>query len=207
VTDWPALGTSPHAPTFRPDGAQVALRGRVGGKDTLLGCDVSTGEVKAALPHPDRISDAHWHPPGRMIVTCCNDHRARLWDRSTWEQTLVLEGPPRGGAVCRFTPDGDRLLGNDWGSLLRVWDVHSGRLLFRTPLSAAMHHFGPDGRLALQDGTEVKLIRLALGRELRALPRRSAGPGAYHHSPSDVVLSPDGRLLAVRTADGACALV
>jgi WD40 repeat protein len=52
----------------------------------------------------------------------------------------------------------------------------------------------------------VKVFRIAAGHEFRTLPRRAAaGRGAYPMNA--VVLSPDGRLLAVTTEEGTCALV
>src|SRR5262249_35860294 len=153
---------------------------RVAGEETLQVCDVLTGAVQANLRHPAGISYHAWHPGGRMIATSCRDYRIRLWDTVTGQQTLVLEGHKHGGGQCVFTPEGDLLLTNDWSWLWRVWDVHSGRQLFSTPMSYDMHHFGPAGQLPIQDGKKVKLIRLTPGREFRTLPRRAAGgPQAY----------------------------
>src|SRR5262249_20129992 len=154
------------------------------------------------------FSSATWHPSGSMLATCCQDSRIRLWNTVTWQQTLVLEGHQQGGVQCAFTRDGDWLLSNDWDSLLRVWDVHSGRQLFSTPMSYDMRQFSPDGRLPVHDGNKLKLIRLASAREFRTLSRRTAaGLGAYATIHASVVLSPDGRLLAATTAEGFCAFV
>src|SRR5205085_2670079 len=90
---------------------------------------------------------------GRMIATACDDLRIRLWNTATWQQTLVLEGHKTQDFKCRFTPDGDRLIGNTWDGLLPVWDVHSGRQLFTTPMSrSAISIFSPGAPLARAGG-------------------------------------------------------
>jgi WD40 repeat protein/tRNA A-37 threonylcarbamoyl transferase component Bud32 len=209
-TDIGTLGTWAGGTLFRPDGSQVMFRVRVDGQETLQVYDVDTGVVQANLPHPAQISWHAWHPGGRIIATCCEDHRIRLWDTASWHQTLSLGEHMGSGARCVFTPDGDQLLSNDWTNLLRVWDVATGRQLFTTPMSFEMHHFSPDGRLPVSTfaGPKVKLLRLVTGCEFRTLSRStSAGPGAYigHRNPAP--LHPDGRLLAIMTESRTCALV
>jgi WD40 repeat protein/tRNA A-37 threonylcarbamoyl transferase component Bud32 len=208
VTVWRAPGTEVWGFCCRPDGRQAAFRRRVNGQDTLSVCDVPGGAVQASLPHPSWISSIAWDPGGRLLATCCDDLRIRLWDTATWRQTLVLEGHKTRGIHCVFTPDGERLLSNDWLSLLRVWDVHSGRQLFATATNRDLHHFSPDGRLAVTDAVEAALLHIASGREFRTLPRRTAaGPRAYATEHGGIALSPTGRLLAVTTEEGACAFV
>jgi serine/threonine protein kinase/WD40 repeat protein/tetratricopeptide (TPR) repeat protein len=211
VTHWPARGTHAAGPLFRPDGSQVVFLAQVDGQNTALAlvCDARTGGVVAKLPHPAKVAHYGWHPAGRMIATCCDDRRIRLWDTTTWQQTLVLDGHKTFGIRCAFTPDGDRLLSNDYDALLRVWDVHSGRQLFATPMSNGMNRMGRDGRLPVYDGNQMKLIRVAVGREFRTLTRRTgAGPGGSANGyGAQAALSADGRLLAVPTDDGTCALV
>jgi WD40 repeat protein len=171
--------------------------------------NLRTGAVQADLPHEKHVSWVACHASGRMIATCCDDHRIRLWNTVTGQQALVLEGHKNEGIRCLFTPDGDLLLSNDWDWMLRVWDVHSGRQLFATPMSFDMSScFSPDGRLAVHEGHHVKLLRIARGREYRTLPRRTTtGFGAYATHHNGVALSPDARLLAVTSEEGTCALV
>jgi eukaryotic-like serine/threonine-protein kinase len=209
VTRWPARGTAAAGPCFRPDGSQVMFHAQVNGEETVMVCDARTGSVVAKLPHPAPSYSFDWHPDGRMVATCCEDHRVRLWDTSTWEQSPVLDITLGDGGRCAFSPDGKHLLGNDWGGLLRVWDLHSGRQVFATPMGY-MLLMARDGRLPFLQSDQVKLLRVSTGREFRTLPRRAAaGRGGYvaPGSIGPVALSPDGRLLAAITAERACALV
>jgi WD40 repeat protein len=215
VTRWLIKGTDPGGLPMRsggtwisPDSRQVMFRARVDGHDTLQVCDVRTGAVQASLPHPARISYHAWHPGGRMIATCCNDQRVRLWDTATWQPTLVLAGHKNFGMQCVFTPDGNLLLSNDWDWLLRVWEVPTGRQVFTTPMSYDMHHFSPDGRLPVCLRPAAKLLRVVAGRGFRTVSRHSsAGPGAYFGYHNVAPLHPDGRLLAISTEEMTCALV
>jgi serine/threonine protein kinase/WD40 repeat protein/tetratricopeptide (TPR) repeat protein len=200
VVRWPARGTGADGPQFRPDGSQVMFHAEVDGQFTVLICDVRTGAVAAKLPHPSGVSGSAWHPGGRMLATCCDDLRIRLWETTAWQQTLVLEGHTREAVRCTFTPDGDQLLSNDSDCRLRFWDVHSGRLLFITPMSLEMLHFGPHGLLPLRDGNQLRLLRVATGHEFRTLTLRRRGDTVLNVR--SAALSPDGRLLAVGTEDG-----
>jgi WD40 repeat protein/tetratricopeptide (TPR) repeat protein len=193
---------------YNPLGNQVAFDGSVSGQAVYHLLDLRTGEVQATLPHKARFGSVAYHPDGKMIATCGYDRLIQLWDTATGQQTLVLEGHKNDGIHCAFTPDGDLLLSNDWDWMLRVWDVHSGRQLFATPMSYEMYHFSPDGRIPVRHGDQVQLIRLVRGREFRTLPRHTvAGLGAYATDHNGVALSPNGRLLAVTTKEGTCALV
>jgi serine/threonine protein kinase/WD40 repeat protein len=210
LTRWPVKAPDAAGLIFDPTGRQAAFHTWVEGQNVYKVIDVRTGALRAHLPHRSRIGWVAWSPDGRTLATCSDDRRARLWDTATGRTTLVLEGHKAGGVRCLFTPDGERLLSNDWSNLLRVWDVHSGQQVFATPMSYAMFHFGPDGRLPVQEVNKVKLIRVATGRELRTLPRRSAAGRGGYASPfpsGGVALSPQGRLLAATTGEGYCALV
>jgi serine/threonine protein kinase/WD40 repeat protein len=206
LTSWPARGTDTQAFWFRPDGRQVAVRTRVKGEYVFLVCDLPDGTVRASLPDVTDFSGLAWHPQGRMVAVCHSDGRIGLWDTTTWQKTLVLEGHKNRGITCFFTPDGDQLLSRDWGGVLRLWEVQTGRLLFST-ISGQIIHVS-DGRLVVRDGTRVQLLRLEVGREFRTLPRRTAaGPGAYAVEWQHPILRPDGRLLALATEEGTCSLV
>jgi serine/threonine protein kinase/WD40 repeat protein len=212
VTRWPAKGTGAEGgPLFRSDGSQVMFRTQLDGHSTVLVCDARTGAVVASLPHPTGITFCDWHPTGRMVATCCNDGRVRLWDTTSWQPALVPDVRLGGGGRCLFTPDGEHLLCNDWSGLLRAWDLRSRRQVFATPMSYDWRTMARDGRLSIWQGEEkpLKLIRVVPGREFRTLASRAAdGSGAYGGQVvGSVALSPDARLLAAITTEGTCALV
>ncbi len=93
-----------------------------------------------------------------------------------------LEGHHRNGMTVVFNHAGDVLMSNDWNKSLRLWDVATGRQLLATP--SGVQPFGPesfsaDDRLlaAEVDHAQVRLLRVAVGRELRIL-RGSRAPAA-----------------------------
>jgi WD40 repeat protein len=209
LTRWPVKARDASG-VFFPNDHQLAFHTWVNGQHVYKVLDLRTGAVQASLPHGARIASTTWARGGRVVATCCDDERRiQLWDTATGQLTGVLERHKHDGVNLVFTPDGDLLLGNDWSYLLRVWDVHSGRQVFSTPLSYHMYPFwSPDGRLPIHDGNNVKLIRIARGRAFRTLSRRTAaGLGGYATDFGGVALRRDGRLLAGTTEEGSCALV
>ena len=207
VARWLVKGADPGGLLVSPDSRQVMFWTRIDGRAVVQVCDLLTGEAHANLPHPDNLSSYAWRPDDRMIATC-EGRAIHLWDTATWRQTLVLEGHKTFGVHCIFTPEGDRLLSNDWNGLFRVWDVQTGRQLFATPMPYYMYGFSPDGRLALGNERQVKMLRIAPGRGFHTLGQRSTvSSKAYRVYQGGAVISPDGRLLVVRTEQGGCALM
>ncbi len=190
---------------FRPGQPHLAV---VGGSSVRV-LDVESGKVLAELPHPNSIYWIDWHPQGDLLATTCNDWKIRFWDVS--KQKLVLpplEGHQAFGIIVAFNRAGDRLSSNDWGGLWRLWDSRTGRLLLSTPSWAVGTVSGKlAGKIRTDDAlfavessdTKLRLLHIALGRELRTLTALEGSPSRrYYH---DAQSSPDGRFLVVCSMD------
>ena len=104
---------------FSLDGKRVAT----GNKDrTVRVWEVASGRlVSPILSHSAFVQTVEFHPNGHQLVTACDDGTVRLWDLGAddsayrpWEDT-----PPR---VVAVTADGQRLMTQDDGKRVQVWD-------------------------------------------------------------------------------------
>jgi WD40 repeat protein len=163
--------------------------------------DLRTGAVLAELTHPAVTDAIAWHPDGRTLAVGCNNSPIHLWDVHTSRCLRVLEGHTHLGIRLEFNHGGDLLASNDWHGVLRLWDPSTGRQLFETPAWWTTPRFSPDDRLLAADiqGSKVRLLRVAAGREFRTLapPPASARRGYL----GAVAISPDGRLLVTAGCD------
>jgi serine/threonine protein kinase/WD40 repeat protein len=197
---------------FAPDNRRFALGIRRRGQWAIDVRDTATGKVQWRLPHPAKAIRPAWHPDGQTLATCGDDLCIRLWDAKSGRLLRVLEGHKQLGIKCAFTRTGDRLISNDWSSLLRVWETSSGRQLLSFP--AGGYHIlrvSPDDRVSAlhgTDNTKAQLLRLHAGREYQTIDLRgsSANRGiAYLFNAFHV--RPGGRLLAAPATDQSVVLV
>jgi WD40 repeat protein len=187
---------------FTPDGRQIVSAGRdrvVRVWDWKSGKTVRTirgqvglepwsdGTIYAAALSPD----GHWLAVGgRMAVgTESNPPMARIYDFPTGKLLTLLRGDRHGAQVRRlaFSPDGKRLISQEFGGVARVWDVASGRLQHRLGHGVTIDGVGftRDGRAVTgADDTTVRLW-LADGSEDFRLAGHKDRVSALAVSPMD----------------------
>ena len=69
------------------------------------------------------VNHVAFSPNSRLLATGRLDHRVRLWDTQTWQQTVEMSAPHPAGIA--FTPDGKQVIsGGD--HFLKLWDVATG---------------------------------------------------------------------------------
>jgi WD40 repeat protein/tetratricopeptide (TPR) repeat protein len=197
---------------FAPDGRRFAVTTRTAGKWAVEVCDAATGQMQHSLPRLEKVTPGAWHPDGRMLATCGDDHLIRLWDVASGQLLRVLEGHKNAGINCAFTRTGDRLVSNGWDYVLRVWGPSSGQqpLLSFPAGGAGLLRVSPDDRVSAvcsTDGTKLQLLRLHPGLEYRTIDLR--GGTSSRGIIADVLpeVHPGGRLLAARATDGSVVLV
>jgi WD40 repeat protein len=168
--------------------------------------DARTGALLAALPVGDMGNQlVAWHPDGeRLAVAGANDSPIQVWDVAARHRVASLAGHLRTVASLTFHPAGGLLAGSSWDGTVRLWEPATGREVLR--LIAGRFHspprFSADGRWlgCVAEAGKVRLLEVAPGRAYRTLVgRRGAWVGRYHRGD----FSPDSRLLAVGTEDGA----
>ena len=148
------------------------------------------------VKHDKPVDAVAFNPDGRHFATVSRDGSMRVFDATNrWEPVWTVQG----ARVWRlsFSPDGGLLAGAS-GELALVWDVGSGRELFRVPHDAFVNaiSFSPDGRLlatASKDKT-ARVLEARTGKEISRL-FHPAGSVAL------VVFSPDGTFVASASDD------
>jgi WD40 repeat protein len=193
VEDWQHVLMS-----FDPGGDRLAIRNL--GKAQIL--DARTGQILASIPQDHVREIPAWHPSGKYLALVCVESRdatIHVWDVQRMTLTATLKGfrSPIVGAV--FTPDGDRLLCGGWENLLRLWDWRTGRQVLQHAGGSNLS-FSSMGRLLIQDSLGIHLVELASGREYRTIAQESDEGKDLNFV--DVVVAPDGRLLAANMTDG-----
>lgn len=141
---------------------------------------------------------------GKELVTFGMDGVVRVWDIAGRREARRFEVGERAAWRAVVSPDGRRVagvaprgeynfVGGDHNPDVRVWDLRTGRLLFKLPGPADGNWsvaWSPDGRLIAAGGEDAvaRVYELA-GRGLRREFRGHAGPV------SAVAFAPDGRRL------------
>ncbi len=197
--------TSPiHDIAYSPTGTQIATGGDDG---TAIVWDARNGERLVALPDPNTgggFLGVGFSPDGRLLATADGIGRVRIWSLGSRRIVRTIRaGAPLCGVA--WSPDGSLIgagqcLGYNFSSAsaIRVWDVRSGRLMFRTTGTPAttMLRFSPDGQdlvVPTLNGT-AEIWSLAGNRLITTLTGHSGQVVA-------VAYSPDGKLVATGGTD------
>ena len=192
--------------------------------------DAATGKPLHTFRHDETVWSAGFAPDGSTLVTAGGDGLVRIRDAASGAAVLDLPHP---AAVkfAAFSPDGRRLLtvtvpnapDEDWIAenksfrsggvqLLRVWDVATGKTLFRradenTHLSDRPRWFPPaafsrDGKWAASASVWLAVVwDTKDGRALCSVDARHEKLGWALGWPRVMAFSPDGSLFAVSGGD------
>jgi WD40 repeat protein len=198
---------------FAPDGKTIVS----GSNDkTLKLWDLATGNVIRTLTgHTWQVTAVAYSPDGRTIVSGSYDQTLSLWDAESGRKLHILRGRKIGvpeldlwpGINCAaFSPDSRVVVSGGMDSVLRLWDVATGKELSRLiPRDDADQiravAFSPDGRLILSanENAIMKLWDASDWHELRTIKRPGVQVGC-------LAFSLDGRLIVSGNLDNSLKL-
>jgi len=181
--------------------AEVAARARLAIRAIQKTLFIQVRAFEGHRPRPDS-GDGSWvtrvalTPDGRQALTAGPDG-LRLWDIRTGKVILFFGQPERretASWAVAISADGQRAITGSNGSMVRVWDLKTGKLL-QTIAGHTNEVWGVaflrDGRRAVSASwdTTIRIWDIQTGRELR---RFSAGDKMR-----SMALSGDGKRLAV----------
>jgi WD40 repeat protein len=148
-----------------------------------------------------------WHPSGRKFAMGTGNLMISMWDSVTSELTCdPIRGHRNGGIIVRISPDGDRLVSNDWDQTVRMWDTRSGQPLLSVLASGNKLQFDETGTHLAADcaSSEVRFFTYRSGNEFRTIRSHSGMASDFIARHSVPCLNKTGRLMAVRVPEGVC---
>ncbi len=196
---------------FSPDGETIAAGC---GDYTLCLWGVANGEKLHEMKGVRSITHRGFHDGGIQCVVFSRDGKSLVFTRdnqlasldvSTGKEISPLPAPR--GATHRvfFSPDGKRLLTTNEEPVKQIveWDSESGQLIRQVPgkgTAGWQVSFSPDRKIMASAwrAAAVDLWDTTTGKEVRRIPL----PLKNTQVASNVVFSPNGKLLAVEEAEG-----
>jgi WD40 repeat protein len=133
-----------------PAGRLLAIQIEEGEEVQLWNLD--TGALTGAVPHaPGSGGGVRFSPDGSQLVTAGTDWTAKVWDVTTFEQVLVLEGHRGVVTQAVWSPDGETIVTGATDGTVRLWDAETGEV--RLVLSG--HEGGLVSLSVSPDGTRL----------------------------------------------------
>jgi serine/threonine protein kinase/WD40 repeat protein len=182
---------------FHPEKRQLA----VWNSAKIMVFDLETGNKLADFAHARGWDPLEWLPDGKRLATVNKDRCIYLWDAYKGKSLGRLAGHNNDGIHVASHPAGDLLASSSWDGTLRLWEVGTGRELFKTSWIGCPPHFSRDGRLLAADVADhqLRLWEVISPCGYRNLVREPhVGKTEY----SRCAVSVKHRLLAVGMQDG-----
>ena len=154
--------------------------------------------------HSERVRSVAFTENDReLLVSGSDDCSIRLWDMSTHQQLMQLNGHTRYAAsVATF---GNTIVSGSWDSTVRIWDMTTGAQLLQMNghngyvfSVASMHDDGgPCSKFVASGGCDkcIRLWDMSTGQQIAKLDGHTA-------SVRSVAISSDGRTIASASWDG-----
>jgi len=163
--------------------------------DVVLWSAAELKPLRVFAGHERQLAQVALSRDGRWLAACGWDAILHVWNTETGEETLSTVKMPARVEQILFLPDGKRLLTGDHEEVL-VWEVENRSPPLRLEALRSFAGLLPDGAVlgTADDGT---LSLVAWDPQTHALRR------IWGETPGEPVsLSPDGRYVVLRRAEG-----
>jgi WD40 repeat protein len=176
--------------------AALALAAAVRAAELPAGAVACLGTLN--LRHGHTVSALSFSADGKLLASASWDQTARVWDVGSGREVSRFSGHGDGASAVAISPDGRLAASGDMKRTVVLWDARTGKEIHRTAdnqNTVFWLRFTADAkRLVWTSGKAVRIWDVGAWREERAI---DVGDGVR-----PVVLSPDGRTLAVGCASG-----
>ncbi len=199
-TATPAATVVPPTPTLAPPTGTQSPPAQIKATPTIVEI---TKELSSFSTNGIDVWSLDISPDGKLLATGGSDGNAKIWDFSSHEELLMLNGDAGTADDLSFSPDGARLAVSYQNGTTILWDAKTGEKLLSLPSSwwATSNDFSPDGKqLAVGhyvDENEgiAQIWDLQTGKVSLTLKGHS-------FVVDDVDFSPDGKRLLTASGDG-----
>jgi WD40 repeat protein len=166
---------------------------------TLCVWDLSSGRKIKQLRSPvESIQAIALSPDGKKLAIAESDGSLRIWNPFNGRELKFLEKPLFSVQTLSFSPDGRLLVALDSKGTAQCWDTRTGKSLWKLERAygSAIALYPKGQLLALgTPGGAIMVLDTEGGHHLRVLP---VGEAPIRTA----IFSPDGRWLAIGSADG-----
>jgi len=207
------------ATRFSPDGRRVLMAAAQNFGVLILGGpvelqDLVTGEAIVCFsPHDGYVWDAQFSPDGKRILTVDMSNTIQIWDASSGQRLLVLQGlhaVALGSPAARyvsFSPEGRRVLvlSHDKVAVLdsttaeQICQIKARKDTARPDFFVSTQ-FSPDGKLVLTEQCNgvTRIWDAMTGRQTQVFAAVSSGGRFWPHA----LFTPEGRRVVSGSDDG-----
>jgi len=176
-------------------------------------------QQRDALPQPirlptkyrDQVAALVFSPDGASLATSgggWRDHTVDVWQTQSSQIKYVLDAGRKSISDCAFSPDGRILATWGYGSEIKLWDAHTGRLraMVTEPHDWVSVSISPDSQsLATandkDDSVRIRSLETGLHQATISNPTHYFKKRAYYkNAGANVAFNPNGQTIATENA-------
>lgn len=141
---------------------------------------------------PEKYFQFAWHPFRREVAVGVDDGSVHVVKPGESVSHRQLRGQHGRGTSVAFSPDGRKLISNDWAGRFRLWDYESGRRLLQENINVEPLRFDKTGQQlgVIRDKEQAKIGSVIDSNVFKPLSRET---GTVANTPTGAAWHPQGK--------------